>query len=201
MRGVSCSHLSPAGAQPSAMLPPDPTSVSVTVLEGPCLPVATSAPSEPHTCFWLNPHFCGFTSFAVQVDSRPSPRPAGGSPTWRRRPREGRHLWHPEGGVSGRSSAESHASLLSHPASFPILPSLSPDFPHLCHLFPPLTLAFVLFSSRSPESETSVRRKVSLVLEQMQPLVSGLMVGAKVRLRALGASGAGCGLASFPPCL
>lgn len=98
----------------------------------------------------------------------------------------------------GRSSAESHPSLLFRPASFPILPALSPDFPHPCYLFLPLTLAFVLFSSRSPESETSVRRKVSLVLEQMQPLVSGLlMVGARVRLRALGASGAGCGLASF----
>lgn len=40
------------------------------------------------------------------------------------------------------------------------------------------------------------------MLEQVQPLVSGILtVEARVRLRALGASGAGCRLASFLPCL
>ena len=45
-----------------------------------------------------------------------------------------------------------------------------------------------------------MRRKVSLVLEQMQPLVvSGLlMVEGGGRLRASCASGSGCGLISFP---
>lgn len=41
---------------------------------------------------------------------------------------------------------------------------------------PLFTLALVLLSPRSSESEVSVRRKVSLVLEQMQPLgVSDLL--------------------------
>lgn len=72
--------------------------------------------------------------------------------------------------------AESHTSLLSLLALFPIFPALNPSFPHLCYPFPPLTFASVLLSSRSSESETSVRRKVSLLLEQMQPLVvSGLL--------------------------
>ena len=69
-----------------------------------------------------------------------------------------------------------------------IFPALNPSFSHLCFLFLPLIFASVLLFSRSSESETSVRRKVSLVLEQMQPLmVSGLlMVGAGVRVRAFG---------------
>lgn len=66
--------------------------------------------------------------------------------------------------------------------------------------FPLLTLASFLPSSRSSESEASVRRKVSLVLEQMQPLgVSGLLgVRARVGARALRPPGMGM-RAPFPP--
>lgn len=62
-----------------------------------------------------------------------------------------------------------------------------------------LTLASVFLSSRSAESEASVRRKVSLVLEQMQPLgVSGLLgVQARVRTRPLRTLGTGM-RAHFP---
>lgn len=61
------------------------------------------------------------------------------------------------------------------------------SFGFLAFSFPLLTLASIFLSSRSAESEASVRRKVSLVLEQMQPLgVSGLLgVRARLRTRAL----------------
>lgn len=165
-------------AQASAVLPLYPTSGSFVMLEGPGLPTAPSSPSEPHTRFWLI-FFCsfGFAFLVVQVNTRPSPRPAGGSPTRQCGPPEGHHLWHPEGGVSGAFQWWSRTSLfpfwLSSPSSL--------FFLHLCFLCFPLTFAFVLLSSRSPESESSVGRKVSLVLEQLQPLVvSGLlMVGAR----------------------
>lgn len=72
------------------------------------------------------------------------------------------------------SQQQSHFLVL---ALFPIFPAHNPPFPHLFHPLPPLTFASVLSSSRSSESETSVRRKVSLVLEQLQPLVvSGLLM-------------------------
>lgn len=83
-----------------------------------------------------------------------------------------------EGCVGALPGGQSHTSLLLLLVSFSIFLVLSSPFPHLCCLFPPLSFASVLSSSRSSESETSVKRKVSLVLEQMQPLVvSGCFLG------------------------
>lgn len=86
-------------------------------------------------------------------------------------------------------AAQSHTPPLFLLASFPIFPVLSSSFSHLCYLFPLLAFASALLSSRSSESETSVRRKVSLVLEQMQPLLVSdhLLVGPGGRVRACGA--------------
>lgn len=172
------------------MLPPYPTSCLFIVLEGVSLPIATlglsdtpTSPPHPHTGLIFL--FLWVYFFAVQINPRPPSRPAGGSSTRQCGPCEGHHLWHPEGRV------RRGLLFLPFPSSI-----LYPNFPHLGCLCPPLSFASVPLSSRSPESETSVRRKVSLVLDQMQPLVvSGLLlVGASVRVGAFWASGSGCGL-------
>ena len=64
--------------------------------------------------------------FVVQINSRPSQRPAGGSPTRQCGPREGHHLWHPERRVSG----DPPNSRVTHLPSFPSSSLLFTILPH-----------------------------------------------------------------------
>lgn len=77
--------------------------------------------------------FFPFVSPTVQINSRPSPRPAGGSTARQRGPCEGHHLWHPKGGVSGVPPVVGHTlPFLSLCLPFPSLSSSSLPSVHCC---------------------------------------------------------------------
>lgn len=106
-----------------------------------CLPTAC-APFGPHKYSGLIfspflsssfPFVSPFIFPPVQINSRPSPRPAGGC-TRQCGPCKGHHLWHPQGGVSGvHLVVGTYTSFLvplaSCPSSFLVfLPSVHPCF-------------------------------------------------------------------------